>query len=211
MLLASPFRNLDTRYQYPLYLCLLAGLLFFPFLGTRDFWAPVEPRCGEIVRVMFLKGEWIVPKINGNLYTDKPILYFWLALIASKIAGGVSEWTVRLPGGWRWLYLSDLFHRTGFFHRSRRLARRCGTRHLHARYLGVSLGACRHGLLLLLRAVDLLRRALSVTAQGESLRNSSCLRLYGAGHVNQGSHRRRSAGADICCAHARSKGLAHDR
>src|SRR6266536_3074202 len=87
--------------------------------------------------------------------------------------------------GWRWLYLSDLFHRAGFFHRSRRLHRCCGTRHLRARYLGVSLGACRHGLLLLLRAVDLLRRALSVVAQGESLRNSSCLRLYGAGHVNQ--------------------------
>jgi 4-amino-4-deoxy-L-arabinose transferase-like glycosyltransferase len=97
MFLASSFPNLDTRYQYPLYLCLLAGLLFFPFLGVRDFWAPVEPRYGEIIRVMFSKGEWIVPTINGDLYTDKPILYFWLALIASKIAGGVSEWTVRLP------------------------------------------------------------------------------------------------------------------
>jgi 4-amino-4-deoxy-L-arabinose transferase-like glycosyltransferase len=97
MFLASSFPSLDTRYQYPLYLCLLAAVLFFPFLGARDFWAPVEPRYGEIVRVMFLKGEWIVPTINGDLYTDKPIFYFWLALIASKIAGGVSEWSVRLP------------------------------------------------------------------------------------------------------------------
>jgi 4-amino-4-deoxy-L-arabinose transferase-like glycosyltransferase len=97
MFLASSFPNLDTRYRYPLYLCLLAGVLFFPFLGARDFWAPVEPRYGEIIRVMFNKGEWIVPTINGDVYTDKPILYFWLALIASKIAGGVSEWTVRLP------------------------------------------------------------------------------------------------------------------
>lgn len=73
------------------------GLLFFPALGARDFWAPVEPRYAEIVRVMFAKGEWIVPTVNGDLYTDKPILYFWLALICSKLVGAVNEWTVRLP------------------------------------------------------------------------------------------------------------------
>jgi 4-amino-4-deoxy-L-arabinose transferase-like glycosyltransferase len=78
-------------------LALLSGLLFFFGLGARDFWAPVEPRYGEIVRVMFAKGEWIVPTINGDLYTDKPILYFWLVLLASKLLGAVSEWSVRLP------------------------------------------------------------------------------------------------------------------
>jgi 4-amino-4-deoxy-L-arabinose transferase-like glycosyltransferase len=88
---------LDSRRVYPLFLFLLCLSLFFPGLGARDFWAPVEPRYGEIIRVMFNKGEWIVPTVNDDLYTDKPILYFWLALIASKIAGGVSEWTVRLP------------------------------------------------------------------------------------------------------------------
>lgn len=88
---------MDTRKYYPLYLCILAGLLFFPALGARDFWAPVEPRYAEIARVMFAKGEWIVPTVNGDLYTDKPILYFWLVLIASKIVGAVNEWTVRLP------------------------------------------------------------------------------------------------------------------
>lgn len=82
--------------RYPLFLLVLTVLLYFPALGGRDFWAPVEPRYAEIARVMFLKGEWIVPMVNGDLYTDKPILYFWLILIASKIAGAVNEWTVRL-------------------------------------------------------------------------------------------------------------------
>jgi 4-amino-4-deoxy-L-arabinose transferase-like glycosyltransferase len=72
-------------------------VLFFFGLGWRDFWAPVEPRYAEIARVMFSKGEWIVPTVNGDLYTDKPILYFWLVLIASKFVGAVNEWTVRLP------------------------------------------------------------------------------------------------------------------
>jgi len=83
--------------RYSLYLVLLAGLIFLPFLGSRDFWAPVEPRYAEIARVMFMKGEWIVPTINGDLYTDKPILFFWLVLIFSHVAGAVNEWTVRLP------------------------------------------------------------------------------------------------------------------
>jgi 4-amino-4-deoxy-L-arabinose transferase-like glycosyltransferase len=56
----------------------------------------VEPRYAEIARVMFAKGEWIVPTVNGDLYTDKPMLYFWLAFF-SKLAGSVNEWTVRLP------------------------------------------------------------------------------------------------------------------
>jgi len=83
--------------RHCLYICTFAALLFFFGLGWRDFWAPVEPRYAEIVRIMFLKGEWIVPTINGELYTDKPILYFWLALIGAKVLGAVTEWTVRLP------------------------------------------------------------------------------------------------------------------
>ena len=89
---------METHSQnYSYYLLALTLLVFFTGLGGRDLWAPVEPRYGEIVRIMFAKGEWVVPTVNGDFYTDKPILYFWLALIASKIAGGVNEWTVRLP------------------------------------------------------------------------------------------------------------------
>lgn len=83
--------------RHLIFLSAFAGLLFFFGLGSRDFWAPVEPRYAEIVRVMFNNGEWIVPTVNGGLYTDKPILYFWLALLASKMFGAVSEWTVRWP------------------------------------------------------------------------------------------------------------------
>jgi 4-amino-4-deoxy-L-arabinose transferase-like glycosyltransferase len=83
--------------QFPFILVILSSLLFFFALGSRDFWAPVEPRYAEIVRVMFAEGEWIVPTVNGDAYTDKPMLFFWLALMASNLCGGVSEWTVRFP------------------------------------------------------------------------------------------------------------------
>ena len=39
-------------------LSLPSPYLYFPLLGVRDFWVPVEPRYGEIPRVMFAKGEW---------------------------------------------------------------------------------------------------------------------------------------------------------
>jgi 4-amino-4-deoxy-L-arabinose transferase-like glycosyltransferase len=87
----------NTPISYSLLLAVISGLLFFPGLGTRDFWAPGEPIYGEVIRVMFEKNNWLVPMLNGQIYADKPVLYFWFALALSKIAGGVSEWTVRLP------------------------------------------------------------------------------------------------------------------
>lgn len=88
---------LNRNCYYLAGLVVFAGLLFLPALGARDLWAPVEPRYGEIARMMFLNNEWIVPVVNGHLYTDKPILFFWIVLAAAKVAGAVSEWTVRLP------------------------------------------------------------------------------------------------------------------
>lgn len=36
--------SLDTSRSNVLRLCFLGALLYFPALGARDFWAPVEPR-----------------------------------------------------------------------------------------------------------------------------------------------------------------------
>jgi 4-amino-4-deoxy-L-arabinose transferase-like glycosyltransferase len=90
------FDNTLANYS-PLLLTGVAVLLFFPGLGTRDFWDPGEPIYGEAIRVMFEKNNWLIPMVNGHVYVDKPVLYFWLALIISKAAGTVSEWTARLP------------------------------------------------------------------------------------------------------------------
>ncbi len=94
----TPVDNVSNKaYVAPLFLCAVSALLFLPGLGSRDFWAPGEPIYGEVIRVMFKKGDWLIPTLNGELFSDKPALYYWLALIVSRLAGGVSEWTVRLP------------------------------------------------------------------------------------------------------------------
>jgi 4-amino-4-deoxy-L-arabinose transferase-like glycosyltransferase len=73
------------------------AVLFGLRLGARDLWNPNEPIYGEAVREMAARGEWLVPYVNGMAFAEKPILYYWLALLASKAFGGVSELTLRLP------------------------------------------------------------------------------------------------------------------
>jgi 4-amino-4-deoxy-L-arabinose transferase-like glycosyltransferase len=70
-------------------------LLYFPFLGARDFWDQ-ENMYAEVTRVMLLGDNWAVPQMNGELWLDNPPLFFWLAGFVSWLAGDVNEWTMRL-------------------------------------------------------------------------------------------------------------------
>ena len=153
----------DTQKLYPLYLCLLCFMLYISALGMRDFWAPVEPRYAEIARVMFSKNEWIVPTINGDLYTDKPILYFWLALISAqnfrrrqRMDGALARCIGR-----RGVRFGNLLDRTRFSQRPCGINWRGGACYQHASALGSALGACRHGVLRFFRLCRLLWRALA--------------------------------------------------
>src|SRR3974390_3093764 len=100
-------------YLGPLVLGIFAALLFLPGLGARDLWAPGEPIYGEVIRVMHQNDDWTPPMLNGQIYADKPVLYFWLSLIASKLAGGVNEWTLRLPAALGGLALALTTYRFG--------------------------------------------------------------------------------------------------
>lgn len=46
---------------------------------------------------MVERGDWVVPRLLGQPFLDKPILYFWMEA-ASIAAFGPSEFAVRLPG-----------------------------------------------------------------------------------------------------------------
>ena len=78
-------------------LAFVAALLFVPWLGARDLWNPNEPLYGQAVSEMAERGDWLVPTVNGSVFDEKPILYFWLALAASSVLGGVSEAALRIP------------------------------------------------------------------------------------------------------------------
>lgn len=76
-------------------LALLGALLFFPGLGRRDLWNPDEARYAEVAREMRDSGSWAIPRLNGDVYTQKPPLLFWLILAFSW--GDVGEISARIP------------------------------------------------------------------------------------------------------------------
>lgn len=104
------FEQKETAYPA---LLLLSAALFLFGLGSHDLWAPIEPGYAEIARVMFAKREWILPSLNGRLYTDKPILYFWLVLLGATPIGSVNEWTLRLPAALSGVGLVFVVYRLG--------------------------------------------------------------------------------------------------
>jgi 4-amino-4-deoxy-L-arabinose transferase-like glycosyltransferase len=70
-------------------------------LGATDLWEPDEPRHGAIAEEMRAlrhgPAQLVVPRLNGEVYTQKPPLYYWLAALMGLPAGRVSEGTARLP------------------------------------------------------------------------------------------------------------------
>lgn len=80
---------------------LAAAALYLVGLGRTDLWAPDEPRYAHVAAQLFSlehgAQDLVVMRVNGEPYTQKPPLYFWLAALASVPAGAVSETTARLP------------------------------------------------------------------------------------------------------------------
>jgi len=67
----------------------LALLLMATGLGLRDPWPADEPRFALIARDMLRSGEWLIPRVGGDLYADKPPLYFWLMAAAMAATGSL--------------------------------------------------------------------------------------------------------------------------
>ncbi len=80
-----------------LILVLGSALLFAAGIGTRSLWNPNEPVYGEGVREMMARGDYYLPHVNGIIYSDKPILYFWAMLASCRATGGLSEAALRIP------------------------------------------------------------------------------------------------------------------
>ena len=86
----------------------LAFLLLVLALSIlRGYWTPDEPDFAQCVKEMRLRGDWLFPWLNGQIYTEKPILYYWLmkgaALGAERLSAGlgfdrgIAPWALRLP------------------------------------------------------------------------------------------------------------------
>jgi 4-amino-4-deoxy-L-arabinose transferase-like glycosyltransferase len=93
-----PFRPFQLIRPWLLLLLVLAvaGLLFFPRLGSRSLWGS-EGRWAEVAREMGQSGNYFWPTINGEVYYDKPLLSYWLVAAAGTLTGHLNETATRLP------------------------------------------------------------------------------------------------------------------
>lgn len=69
------------------------GLAVLVLVGTGLFmrapWPADEPRFALVAREMVHTGDWLFPRIGGDLYPDKPPVYFWLLAAFYFITGSL--------------------------------------------------------------------------------------------------------------------------
>jgi 4-amino-4-deoxy-L-arabinose transferase-like glycosyltransferase len=75
---------------------LATWICLFSHLGALGLLGPDEPRYAWIAREMAQTGDWITPRLYGNPWFEKPVLYYWAAALGFR-AHLSDEWAARLP------------------------------------------------------------------------------------------------------------------
>ncbi|MBA4417415.1 MAG: hypothetical protein C0392_05850 [Syntrophus sp. (in: bacteria)] len=75
----------------------LSFILFFNNLGGIALWDPDEPRQAIMAKEMAERNDYIRPYLNGKPYLEKPPLYSWMIIAASKTRGAIDEFASRVP------------------------------------------------------------------------------------------------------------------
>lgn len=88
----------STIYRRLLVATLLVGLVVFYWgLGDIALLSLNEARRAIPATGMFVSGDWLLPRMNGELYLSKPPLIYWLSASFAHLRGAADEWAVRLP------------------------------------------------------------------------------------------------------------------
>src|SRR5262249_44122908 len=74
---------------------LATACLYLQGLGRGPLLEPDEGRYAEIPREMLVTGDWVVPRLNGVVYAEKPPLVYWLTALSYRVVG-VNELGARL-------------------------------------------------------------------------------------------------------------------
>ena len=75
---------------------LIVVVCLFSHLGAIGLVGPDEPRYAWIARAMATSGDWVTPRLYGQPWFEKPVLYYWAAALGF-LAHLPVEWAARLP------------------------------------------------------------------------------------------------------------------
>ena len=89
--MSVPGPSVDAQFRWSdlAWIALCVALLIGAGLGLRDPWPADEPRFASLARDMVASGDWLIPRVGGDLYQDKPPLFFWLLALSYSIFGSV--------------------------------------------------------------------------------------------------------------------------
>lgn len=74
----------------------MLALALFTGLAAIGLVGPDEPRYAWIARDMARSGDWVTPRLFGQPWFEKPVLYYWAAAAGFRIFGS-AEWAARMP------------------------------------------------------------------------------------------------------------------
>lgn len=74
---------------------LFLAVFYALWLGSYPLFTPDEGRYSEVAREMVTTGDYITPRMNGVVFLDKPVLYYWLQASSIKFLG-LKESAIRM-------------------------------------------------------------------------------------------------------------------
>lgn len=91
---AAGCQPLSSRWEY-LGLFVIAFFIYVLYNQHVPITDPVEANYALTAKEMVLSADWISPRIYGNVWFDKPVLFYWVTAAAFQLFG-FSEWAARL-------------------------------------------------------------------------------------------------------------------
>src|SRR5580658_7470380 len=74
----------------------IIAVCLFGHLGAIGLVGPDEPRYVWIARAMAETHDWVTPRLYGQPWFEKPVLFYWAAAVGFRLHLS-DEWAARLP------------------------------------------------------------------------------------------------------------------
>src|SRR4029077_20015884 len=92
----SPKHHRENNVWLALSSAVAITVCLFGQLGAIGLVGPDEPRYAWIARAMAETGDWVTPRLFGQPWFEKPVLYYWAAAVGFLLHLP-NEWAARLP------------------------------------------------------------------------------------------------------------------